>query len=224
MQAISLKLRSGEKILSSALNKFAPKIAIAWSGGKDSTTLLHMIRSLNIGKAPIPVLFIDSGLHFPETLEFVSRLEQEWHLNLIRIDEKATLRQYRATKSRLKKKELANLMIVRGIKKAVKRFKWRALVVGIRWDEHAARASEAYFSVRKKHTRIHPMLHFSELDIWEYIRTSGIPHHPLYNQGYRSIGERPYTKPVTDPRAPERSGRENENEKIMAKLRAQGYF
>ena len=224
MQAISLKMRSGEKILSSALNKFAPKIAIAWSGGKDSTALLHIIRSLNNGKVPIPVLFIDSGLHFPETLEFVSRLEQEWHLNLIRIDDKATLRQFRASKSRLKKKELINLMIVRGIKKAVKKYKWRALVVGIRWDEHAARASEAYFSVRKKHTRIHPILHFSERDIWEYISSRGIPHHPLYDQGYRSIGERPFTKPVTDPRASERSGRENENVKIMVKLRAQGYF
>jgi phosphoadenosine phosphosulfate reductase len=217
-------MRSGEKILSSALVKFAPKIAIAWSGGKDSTAMLHMIRSLNQGKVPIPVFFIDTGLHFPETLEFVRKLEQEWDLNLVRVDDKSTLRQYNATKSKLKKKELASMMKLRSIKKAVRRFKWRALVVGIRWDEHEARASEAYFSVRKKHTRIHPLLHFSEQDIWEYLKVHGIPHHPLYDQGYRSIGERPFTKPVTDQRASERSGRENENAKIMTKLRAQGYF
>lgn len=201
-----------------------PKIAVAWTGGKDSTVLLHMIQELNEGKVPIPVMFIDTGLHFGETLEFVERLGKKWELNLVRVTDRHTLREYRKTKSRLKKKELARMMKVRAIKKAVKRNRWKALIVGIRWDEHQARASEVYFSARRNHMRIHPILHFTERNIWDYIRELKLPYNPLYDKGYRSIGEKDFTKPVRDPKKGERSGREKEKEKIMARLRALGYF
>ena len=221
---IHWKIQSSLKILQAALKKFDKKIAVAWTGGKDSTVLLHMIREVNKGKVSIPVMFIDTGLHFEETLSFVKRLEKEWKLKVVRVTDKHTIREYRKTKSRLKKKELARMIKIRAIKKAVKLHKWKALIVGIRWDEHQARASEVYFSARKNHMRIHPILHFTEQDIWEYIRAHKLPYNPLYDKGYRSIGEKDFTKPVKDPKMGERTGREKDKEKIMARLRALGYF
>jgi phosphoadenylyl-sulfate reductase (thioredoxin) len=224
MKSLNWKIRSSNKVLKSALDKFQPKIAVAWTGGKDSTALLHMIRTINEGTVKIPVMFIDTGLHFKETLKFVDKVERDWKLNLVRVSDKHTLREYKETKSKLKKKELARMMKVRCIKKAIKKNRWNALIVGIRWDEHEARASEVYFSARKNHMRIHPILHFTEQDIWDYIRKYKLPYNPLYDRGYRSIGERDFTKPVKDPKGRERSGREKEKEKIMARLRALGYF
>ena len=224
MKSLDWKVRNSNKVLKSALDKFQPKIAVAWTGGKDSTVLLHMIRTMNEGAVKIPVMFIDTGLHFIETLRFVDKVEKQWKLNLVRVSDKHTLREYKKTKSRLKKKELARMMKVRAIKKAVKKNRWRALIVGIRWDEHQARASEVYFSARRNHMRIHPILHFTEQDIWDYIHKYKVPYNPLYERGYRSIGERDFTKPVKDPKSRERAGREKEKEKIMARLRALGYF
>lgn len=224
MKSITWKIRSSQRVLKSALNKFSPKVAIAWTGGKDSTVLLHMVRSLQNNQIQIPAIFIDHGLHFDETYEFVNKIEKEWKLNLIKVTDKGALRKYHQTKSRIKKKELSRKMKINAVKKAIKKNKWRALIVGIRWDEHEARSSEVYFSMRKDHMRIHPILHFTEKNIWNYINEFKLPYNPLYDSGYRSIGEKPFTKPVEDPNKSERSGREKEKEKIMERLRTLGYF
>jgi phosphoadenosine phosphosulfate reductase len=225
MSANKWKIRSSERVLSSALSKFeTSKIAIAWTGGKDSTVILHMIRILQGTRISLPVVFIDTGLHFDETLKFVKKIEKEWKLNLYRLQDKTGLANYKKEKNRTKKKEIARKMKIKAIKRGIKKYKWKALIIGIRWDEHQARANEVYFSRRKDHIRIHPILHFTEKDIWDYIKEFNISYNPLYDLGYRSIGEKPFTKPVKDKKLPERAGREKEKEKIMKKLRLLGYF
>ena len=160
------KIHSAQRVIKSAVNKFTPnKIALAWTGGKDSTVLLHIIRNLFNDKVPIPVMFIDTGLHFEETYDFVNELSKEWDLNLITISDKPFLKKYYSTKSKMKKKELVRKMKITAIKKAIKKYRWNAIMVGIRWDEHEAQSSEVYFSKRKNHMRIHPILHFNEKDI-----------------------------------------------------------
>jgi 3'-phosphoadenosine 5'-phosphosulfate sulfotransferase (PAPS reductase)/FAD synthetase len=67
-------------------------------------------------------------------------------------------------------------------------------------------------------------LHFRESDIWDYIKKFKVDYNPLYDKGYRSIGEKPFTKPVREAGDPERAGREKDKEKIMERLRALGYF
>lgn len=69
--------------------------------------------------------------------------------------------------------------------------------------------------------RIHPLLEFTEKDIWDYIKNFGVPYLKLYDQGYRSIGEKPFTKKT---KSTERSGREKDKEKIMGRLRDMGYW
>jgi len=110
----------------------------------------------------------------------------------------------------------------------------KAMFTGIRWDEHGAREQETYFSKRSNpsHTRIHPLLHFTERDIWDVTFGLGIPFNSLYKQGYRSLG----TKHGTDKNSnipaweqdlensSERENRSAEKEKMMAQLRAWGYM
>ena len=97
-------------------------------------------------------------------------------------------------------------------------------MVGIRWDEHPARSEEKPISKRKDHDRIHPILDFTEEDIWDYIYLNKVPYNPLYDMGYRSVGEKEFTQPVFEKGASERAGREKEKEEIMEKLRKLGYF
>jgi phosphoadenosine phosphosulfate reductase len=128
------------------------------------------------------------------------------------------------TKDYKMKGEMLRILKIESIKKAIRENNLHALIVGIRWDEHEARSNEKYFSKREDHIRVHPILHFTETDIWNYIRTFNVPYNPLYDKGFRSLGEKGFTKPVLNPNAPERSGRERDKEEIMKRLRALGYF
>jgi phosphoadenosine phosphosulfate reductase len=110
----------------------------------------------------------------------------------------------------------------------------KAISTAIRWDEQEARIQEDYFSPRESpgHTRVHPMLHFKERDIWDLIHQYDIPFCSLYYQGYRSLGIKSNTKKDSDRPAweqdlentPERGGRGQEKEEIMSRLRSLGYM
>ena len=109
-----------------------------------------------------------------------------------------------------------------------------ALSTAIRWDEQEARVKEQTFSPRTNpaHTRIHPILHFKERDIWDTIHAHKIPYCSLYSQGYRSLGAKGSTYKNSDIPAweqdlentTERAGRGQAKEQVMAKLRDLGYM
>lgn len=110
----------------------------------------------------------------------------------------------------------------------------KAVSTAIRWDEQEARRDEVFFSERENppHIRVQPILHFKERDIWETIHKFKIPYCMLYEIGYRSLGARCSTYKNSDIPAwkqdlentPERVGRGQDKEKVMAQLRMLGYM
>ena len=112
----------------------------------------------------------------------------------------------------------------------------QALSTAIRWDEQKARSQEEYFSPRHtphpNHTRVQPILHFKERDVWDTIFAYNIPFCKLYYEGYRSLGVKSNTSKTSDlpawkqdlENSSERSGRGQDKEEIMAKLRELGYM
>lgn len=219
------KIRKSQEIIKKAAKKYPKeKLAIAWTGGKDSTALLHLVKE-TFGKVPFPVVFNDSTMEFPEIYEFIDELTQKWNLNLVRVLHlKKELARFHRTRDQRKKQELSRLMKISAIKWATKKYGFRVYMVGIRWDEHESRSKEKYFSPRKGGAdRVHPILHFSEKDIWSYIKTKKVPYVSLYDNGYRSLGEAPFTKAAKKGEG-ERSGREHDKELVMRRLRDLGYW
>jgi phosphoadenosine phosphosulfate reductase len=114
----------------------------------------------------------------------------------------------------------------------------KAVVQGLRWDEQAARAKDEYFEEVQEeelmpgHTRVRPILHFNERDIWDTTLHFGIPYCPLYKKGYRSLGAKTTSLKSSDIPAweqdlentEERAGRRQDKEKTMARLRQLGYM
>lgn len=196
-------------------------IAIAWKGGKDTTCLMHIILGM-YGKIPFRVMFNDTTLEFPEMYKFIDRVKKLWKLDLL-VEKHAPeeLAKFHRLKSLDKKEELSRMMKINSLNRALERFTLKGYMLGIRRDENPARENETYFSKRENHIRIHPMLDFTEEDIWNYIRENNVPYCPLYDQGYRSIGEKPFTKKSE---GSERSGREQKKEEMMEKLRQMGYW
>jgi phosphoadenosine phosphosulfate reductase len=213
------KVGKSKEVIRQAVEKYGENLAVAWTGGKDSTALLHMIRSV-YGRVPVRVLFGDTGVHFQEVYDFRDRLAKEWDLDLIIARNDEAIRTIDIAKDR---EQCCHLLKTVATNMAVKKHGLKAIMAGIRWDEQEARANEKYFSERKDHVRVHPLLHFTEKEIWRYLNENNVPHNPLYDKGYRSIGCRPCTKPTGD-KGPERGGRSQDKEQIMAKLRALGYW
>ncbi len=259
-------------VIREAYYRFKDKLAVLVSWGKDSTTLLYLVRKAFFGKVPIPVLHIDTGYKMEEIYKFREKLCQEWNLNLIVAkNEEAIKRGMGPEQGRL---ECCTALKTKALKNALETYGIKALLVGIRRDEHAIRAKERYFSARDKnfqwnyltqppelweqfnvevsdessHIRVHPLLHWREIDIWRYIKKENIPVVDLYfakkygdkMMRYRSLGCKPCVVPVPSTAATideiieelehtktaERAGRaqDKESEYMMQKLRALGYM
>jgi phosphoadenosine phosphosulfate reductase len=96
---------------------------------------------------------------------------------------------------------------------------------GVRADEHPSRAQRPSCEARHDpdHVLAHPVLHFTEMDVWAYIMDRGLPYCTLYADGYRSLGCVPCTARA-DAAAPERAGRDAEKERNLEVLHSLGYF
>lgn len=222
LKTLEDKVKKSQEILKEALARFPGAIALAWTGGKDSTTTLHLLKDLCGGQVPIPILNIDTSVKFKEIYEFRDRLAREWQLDLriARNDEALKTITIAADKEeccfRLKAEVIAQAIVQNG---------WQALITGLRWDEQPERARDDYFRWQETppHWRVQPILHFRELDIWSYIRSRNVPFCSLYQKGYRSLGCEPCTQ-TGMPGLAERAGRHQSKEEIMKRLRAMGYF
>lgn len=254
-------------IIREAYYKFK-NIGMLWSVGKDSTTLLWLIRKAFFGNIPFPVIHIDTSYKFPEMYAFRDHLAKEWNINLIVAQNKTQLQQGMSPEKGLKF-ECCNELKTNALKQFIKEKGLDALIVGIRRDEHGIRGKERYFSSRNEqfqwecqtqtaeiwdqyqsvirdheHVRLHPLLHFTETDIWRYIKREGIPVVDLYfsqeGKRFRSIGCVPCCAPVNSNATTideiieevststqsERAGRAQDKESMyaMQKLRLLGYL
>ncbi|WP_207477584.1 sulfate adenylyltransferase subunit CysD [Arenibaculum pallidiluteum] len=250
-------------ILREAFARVDP-LAMLWSIGKDSNALLWMARKAFFGRVPFPLIQLDTGMELPEVYAFRDRIAAEWELNLIVHDcppeseMDPTLPP--ATRAAARKTEGLKQVLQQG---------YRGILAGIRRDEQATRAKERVFSPRTldgawdfrdqppefwdqyktefpegTHVRIHPLLHWTEIDIWRYTQREGIPVVPLYfareGKRYRSLGEKNITFPVASTastieeiiaelettKVSERAGRamDHEAEDSFERLRSSGYM
>ncbi len=115
----------------------------------------------------------------------------------------------------------------------------KGIFQGLRWDEHPARFNDEYFENKEaahlvpEHTRIRPILHFTEKDLWDTYAAFRIPYCVLYEKGYRSLGAKT-TSLISAEGVPawqqdlenteERAGRRQDKEKAMERMRKLGYM
>ena len=121
----------------------------------------------------------------------------------------------------------------------LERNKIKGVFQGLRWDEHPTRFNDEYFEHREaaylvpEHTRIRPILHLTEKDLWDIYAAFKIPYCTLYERGYRSLGAKT-TSQISVEGVPaweqdlenteERAGRRQDKEKAMERMRKLGYM
>lgn len=251
-------------IIREAFNR-VPRLAMLWSLGKDSNVMVWLARKAFFGRVPFPVLHVDTGRKFPEMYAFRDRYAAAWGLELM-IGECPPLSEMDPN---LPPAARAAARKTAGLKRMIEEKGYLGIFAGIRRDEEATRAKERVFSPRGEgsrwdfrnqppelwdqfmtevppgsHLRIHPLLDWTELDVWRYIEREKIPVVDLYfakgGKRYRSLGDRDSTRPIAsnaatieeiiveleETRVAERSGRimDHEAEDSFERLRADGYM
>ncbi|TRO64096.1 sulfate adenylyltransferase subunit CysD [Christiangramia sabulilitoris] len=188
---------------------------LLFSGGKDSITLVRLAqKAFYPAKIPFPLMHIDTGHNFPETIEFRNRLVKELGLNLIvrrvqdDIDKGISIEEKGKYSSR-------NSLQTNTLLNAIEEFKFDACIGGARRDEEKARAKERIFSVRNdfgewdeknqrpevfdmlngridigQNVRVFPISNWTELDVWSYIESENIDIPSIYFAHDREIFER----------------------------------
>jgi phosphoadenosine phosphosulfate reductase len=202
---------SPQAILTWAWETFGPEeVAASSSFQTQSVPLLHIIAQT---RPQMPVLFIDTGFHFPETLAFRDRLQARWDLNIhvVRpaISKGELFRKYGEGLYRHDPDLCCYINKVRPMQEALKSF--RAWIAGVRRDQTKNRQGlEVVIRQTSDLLKIHPLLNWTEEQIAAYREAHELPVHPLYYQGYPSVGCAPCTRPVFSATATADGGDDND--------------
>jgi len=191
------------------------KPVLLFSGGKDSIVMLHISKNAFYpAKIPFPVMHIDTGHNFKETLDFIQNLVNKTGINFITrfvqdsINNGRVIEETGSNSSR-------NVLQTVTLLDAIKEFKFDAAIGGGRRDEEKSRAKERFFSHRDEfgqwdpknqrpelwnifngkkktgeHFRVFPLSNWTELDIWQYIYYENIEIPCLYFSHEREIVNR----------------------------------
>ena len=188
------------------------KPGILFSGGKDSIVVTHLARkAFWPAKIPFPLVHIDTGHNFPETIQFRDNLAEKIGAELITPSVQASIDKGRV-KEETGKDASRNWLQITTLLDAIEEHQFDALMGGARRDEEKARAKERFFSHRDdfgqwdpknqrpelwnlyngkknfgEHFRVFPISNWTEMDVWQYILAENIEIPSLYIAHRRDV-------------------------------------
>ena len=188
-----------------AVDSFPGKVVLTTSFGAQSAAFLHLATQIS---PTLPVIFIDTGYHFPETLAFASELTARLGLNLRTYHPKLTPPEIESQYGFLWQEGPAGLekfheiIRVEPLQRALTELNPALWVAGLRGCSSHSRQALDVLIQKKSRAKLLPILEWSDRDVGNYLKTHSLPYHPLWAQGYVSIGDRVTTKrldEVSDP-------------------------
>jgi len=203
-----LDVENRNKILSESnllLSKYSAEERISWalknlphihimssSFGIQSIVLIHLITKQ---KSDIPIILIDTGYLFPETYNFIDILTNKFNLNLKVFRSKISPAWQEARYGKLWEKGLNGINFYNNINKvqpmnfALNELSAETWFAGLRHDQSKSRNLLPYLSIQKGIFKILPILDWSNNKIQSYMKKNNLDVHPLYKNGYSSVGD-----------------------------------
>ena len=209
MSALDLPPKSDDpralKELNTALAKLGAEGRVAWalehvpgqhvlssSFGAQSAVSLHLVTRQ---KPDIPVVLIDTGYLFPETYRFIDELSERFALNLKVYRPGIGISWMEARYGRLWEQGLEGLDRYNSIRKvepmqrALDELGASGWFAGLRRSQARSRSDIAFVERRNDRWKFHPLADWSDRDVGMYLKRHALPYHPLWEQGYVSIGD-----------------------------------
>jgi len=189
------------------------RIAMVSSFGAESVVLLHLV---SVVDRTTPVLFIDTQMLFPETLEYQRTVAEKLGLTDVRViqaDQVAVEAEDPYGALHLRDTDACcDLRKTRPLEQALSGFdSW---ITGRKRFQGSSRATLDFFENEEdRRIKVNPLAHWDKQDVQDYMINNRLPRHPLVAKGYPSIGCRPCTSPVK-PGEDERAGRWRGTEKV----------
>lgn len=195
-------------VLKWSYREYGEEIVYSCSFGAEGIVLTDLISKVN---KQAKIIFLDTGLHFPETYELIEKVKKRYPtLQITLLKSKISLAEqekwYGEELWKVNPNLCCHMRKVVPLQEALKNVK--AWISGLRREQSPTRSNTQYINKDEKfqNIKICPLIHWTWEDVMTYIQLNQLPYNPLHDQGYPSIGCAPCTLPVSDS-GDSRSGR-----------------
>lgn len=203
--AYRMEAKSPQDVLVLAVEHFAGNLVLASSFGAEDVVLIDMLHKL----APtIPVFYLDTNKHFPETYETRDKLKERYQTKFIQVLPQMTLaEQEKSHGDKLWETDPNLCCQIRKVEPLTRVLSgYDAWITGIRRDQAPTRANakKVEWDDKFKLVKFNPLADWTMDQVWAYIHANDVPYNPLHDRNYPSIGCSVCTRPVQsgqDPRA-----------------------
>lgn len=206
----SLEPRAAEEVIDLIVSERADqRVCFTCSFQAEDIVVLHLLRK----RLPdIPVLFLETGYHFPQTYEFRDELARDWNLNLINVIPKQSVQAQESAFGILYREDPTKCCQLRKVDPLLQSLEpFETWFTGLRREQSVTRknlkkAELHLLPAGKALTKVSPIADWTWGQVWAYTGAHKLKYLPQYDQGYLSIGCEPCTAVPEDPNNP-RSGR-----------------
>jgi len=193
-------LRAGRR-LALLFERYGKRLAATTSFGLQSSVMLHLIKE----HAPqIPVIFIDTGYHFPETYRYARQLAELLGVDLRYAQPAMTSARQEALYGRLweqGKEGLDRYSLINKIEpmnRALKELGADVWISGLRRSQSSTRSNRTFAERQKSTLKVYPILDWADAQVAAYMSEHHLPPHPLAAMGYATMGDWHSTVPLDD--------------------------
>ncbi len=197
----ALETSSAEERVAFVLERSKPQVVLSSSFGAQAAVCLHLVTRQ---WSEIPVVLLDTQYLFPETYEFIDTLTERLDLNLKVYKSTLSAAWQEARYGKLWEQGMEGILRynqmnkVEPMQRALKELGAEAWITGLRRQQSSTRQNLGVLATQDGILKVHPIIDWTDRDVFEYLQKHDLPYHPLWEQGYVSIGDVHTTRPLSE--------------------------
>ncbi len=182
-----------------AVDNLEMELVLSSSFGIQSAVCLHLVTQV---KADTPIILTDTGYLFPETYQFIDKLTEELNLNLKIYSAAQGNAWQEARYGKLWEQGVEGITQynlinkVEPMKRALKELNAKTWFSGLRRDQSSTRGALPVLSIQNGCFKFLPIIDWSNKDVFYYLKENGLEYHPLWDEGYVSVGDVQTSRPL----------------------------
>ncbi len=188
---------------------------ILFDGRIESLIVLHLLRQVNKGKIPFPVLHIDTSVEFNEIYQYIEKMKKLWGFRLIKERNEEALKTIKFAEDREK---CCGMLKYISRENAIKKYNIDRLFA---FQDRQIKTNMESFKLLDERIMTYPIQHFSQDDVWEYIKKYNLAYCSLYDKGYNNIQCTPCIESL---KPKDEKLTKKEEDEIKKRLKALGYM